>query len=486
MSEVTSIGQHDFVTAHGLWGEAERAAAETVLRLIEDRELETVRVSFADQHGILRGKTIRAEGVPSAFQSGVTMTTTLLLKDTSHRTVFPVWRADAGFGVGQLTGASDFLMVPDPTTFRVLPWSPHCGWMLADIYFDDGRPIPFSSRHILNRALARLHALDMEFVSGLEVEFYVYRLEDDKRGHHHGGMPHEPPETSLLSHGYQYLTEQRYDQLDTVMDLIRRTAEDLDLPLRSMEAEFGPSQFEFTFHPARGAAHADNMVLFRSAVKQVCGRQGLHATFMCRPKVEHSMANGWHLHQSLEDRDSGRNLFAPEAEAPLSKTGGRWVAGILDHAAESCLLSTPTINGYKRYQPYQLAPDRIQWGRDNRGAMIRALAAPGNPASRIENRVGEPAANPYLYLASQVLSGLDGIDRKLAPPPPVEAPYDSDAEPLPKALIDALTAFRNSAFYRRELGDDFVDYYCTIKQAEWDRYLTTVSEWEQREYFSLF
>ena len=137
-------------------------------------------------------------------------------------------------------------------------------------------------------------------------------------------------------------------------------------------------------------------------------------------------------------------------------------------------------NGYKRYQPFALAPDRIQWGIDNRGAMIRVIAAPSNQTSRIENRVGESAANPYLYMASQILSGTDGLERDLSAPEPANTPYDGDAARLPTNLCDALRAFRDSSFYRRKLGDVFVDYLCHIKQAEWDRYLGRVSDWEQR------
>ena len=133
-----------------------------------------------------------------------------------------------------------------------------------------------------------------------------------------------------------------------------------------------------------------------------------------------------------------------------------------------------------------MAPDRIQWGHDNRGAMLRALADPGNPASRVENRVGEPAANPYLYLASQILGGLDGIAKGMKPPAPVETPYESDAAVLPRSMREALGAFEAGGFYRQCLGESFVNYFKTLKMAEWNRYHMAVSEWEEREYFSVF
>ncbi len=479
-------GAEEGAKCRALWTDEDHAAAEAVLARVKEQAIETIRISFVDQHGILRGKTLMASGLKGVFDRGVSMTSTLLLKDTSHTTVFPVWKVDAGFGPDKFVGASDFLVLPDPKTFRVLPWSPHSGWMLSDIYFKDGQPIAFSSRRILQDAVGRLHKRGLDMLTGLEVEFHVFKLDDPHLQHDNADRPEDPPRTSLLAHGYQYLTEQRYDQLEQVMDLIRRNASGLDLPVRSMEAEFGPSQFEFTFHPGTAVTCADSLVLFRSMVKQVCRREGYHATFMCRPKLKNIMASGWHLHQSIIDRRSGENLFQPKPGEVLTKLGGQWVAGLLHHAGESCLLSTPTINGYKRYQPFALAPDRIQWGQDNRGAMIRVITHSDDPASRIENRVGDPAANPCLFIAAQILCGLDGIENDLVPPDAVETPYDSGAQMLPKSLLEALQLFRDSAFYRSVWGDQIVDYFSHIKQAEWNRYISSVSEWEHREYFSLF
>ncbi|MDQ0314720.1 glutamine synthetase family protein [Amorphus orientalis] len=461
-------------------------AAEAVLKEVESRGLETIRLAFVDQHGILRGKTIVASGLASAMRSGVAITSTLLLKDTSHRTVFPVWSDNIGFGPGVLTGAGDVLMVPDPTTFRLLPWAPHSASMLCDITFKDRSPMPFSTRGLLKRAISDLSATGRTLICGLEVEFYVLKIENERLDHSDSGMPASPPETSLLSHGYQYLTESRYDILEEVMDDVRRNAQAMGLPVRSMEVEFGPSQCEFTFEPDTPLAHADNMVVFRSMTKEICRRKGLHATFMCRPKLDNAMPSGWHLHQSVVDAASGENLFIPGDDGALSPTASGWVAGLLEHAEASCLFTTPTVNGYKRYQPNQLAPDRVQWGRDNKGAMIRALMAPGDKASRIENRVAEPTANPYLYFASQILSGLDGLERGLTAPPAAENPYSSDARKLPMSLIGAIERFEESAFYRDKLGADVARYFATIKRAEWERYHLTVSEWEQREYFSQF
>ena len=181
------------------------------------------------------------------------------------------------------------------------------------------------------------------------------------------------------------------------------------------------------------------MVLFRSAVKQIARRHGYHATFMCRPKLPNVFASGWHLHQSIVSRDSGENAFmAKDGGEVLSPFGRGYLAGLLQHARASTVFTTPTINGYKRYRSYSLAPDRAIWGRDNRGVMIRVLGGAGDPATRLENRIGEPAANPYLYMASQILSGLDGVDRGLDPGPSADTPYETKAELLPKTLREAV------------------------------------------------
>jgi glutamine synthetase len=164
----------------------------------------------------------------------------------------------------------------------------------------------------------------------------------------------------------------------------------------------------------------------------------------------------------------------------------QFLAGLLDHAPASAAFAAPTINAYRRYRPYSLAPDRAIWGRDNRGVMCRVLGGPGDPASRIENRLGEPAANPYLYMASQLLAGLDGIARKAAPPASADTPYETPAPALPRSLEAALAALKASACYRDGFGGQFIDYFTHIKDAEIARFQLEVSDWEHREYFEMF
>ena len=476
-----------FVAQHGIWNDDQRAAARELAQALRAGSVEVVRFVFADQHGVTRGKTLVAAEALSLLEEGVSLTSTLLLKDTAHRTAYPIFSAGGGPGIAEMQGAADVLIVPDPSTFRILPWAPSSGWVLCDPYFHDGRPVPFGTRHILARAVESLKRRGYAFVAGLEVEFHVFRATDPHMAPADAGQPGTPPAVELLSHGYQYLTELRYDLVEPVMELLRKNVQAIGLPLRSLEVEYGPSQFEFTFAPQAGLANADAMLLFRNLVKQVCRRAGYHATFMCRPALPNVFSSGWHLHQSLTDLASGVNAFAAPAGAstPLSELGMHWLGGLMAHARGAAALSTPTINGYRRFRPNSLAPDRVAWAHDNRAAMLRVLGR-GAAASRVENRVGEPAANPYLYFASQILSGTDGLLRKLDPGPSADAPYETAAPALPRSLREALAALREDACMAAGLGSDFVAYFCRLKEAELARFDAEVTDWEQREYFEMF
>ena len=472
-------GGDSFAARHGAWTAEQADAAASVEARIVEAGLGVVRLAFVDAHGVLRGKTLVAEEALRVLRQGANATTTLLMKDLSGKTAFPVFAAEGGFGLPALRGAADMVMLPDPTTFRVLPWAPHTGWLLCDLYLPDGQPMPLSTRALMARQVALLAERGMQFVAGVEIECHILRQ---------GGGPAadgRPATPGLLNPGYQYLTELRYDALDPLLETLRATLQALDLPLRTLEVEFGPSQVELTFGPATGLLPADQLILVRSAVKQTCQRHGAVASFMCRPRLPNVVSSGWHLHQSLRDA-GGNNLFVPaEAGAALSPVGRAYLAGLLDHAAAACAFTTPTLNGYKRYRPFTNAPTRACWASDNRGAMVRVLGGPGDPATRLENRAGEPGANPYLAMAAQIAAGLDGIDRELDPGPPSHAPYDGDAPPLPRSLPDALAALQTDACFGAAFGPFFIDYFARLKQAEIDRFQADVTEWEHSEYFDL-
>jgi glutamine synthetase len=181
----------------------------------------------------------------------------------------------------------------------------------------------------------------------------------------------------------------------------------------------------------------------------------------------------------------------------LSPTGLSYLAGLLRYASPATAFATPTVNGYRRFRPNSLAPDRATWACDHRGAMIRVLGGAGDTATRLENRLGEPAANPYLYIMSQIVAGLAGLEADLAPPPPSEEPYAADRPLLPKSLPEAIDALEKEPLFRRTLGDTFIDYFVQLKRSEAGRYQRALEEtgtepsdaptaWEQNEYFDFF
>jgi glutamine synthetase len=303
---------------------------------------------------------------------------------------------------------------------------------------------------------------------------------------------------SLVHPGYNLLAEGWYDLAEEPLRIVQHTAQALGLPLLSLEVELGPSQVEAVFDATDAMTAADNMVLFRNAVKMALRRAGYHATFMCRPPFPNIMSSGWHLHQSLLDARTGRNVFCREqpgegtdvddAAHTLSPVGEHYLAGLLEHAKAMAVFCTPTVNGFGRFRPNALAPQSVLWGRDNRGAMLRVIGECNDPATRIENRIGEPAANPYLYIASQIHAGLDGIERRLAAPRATDAPYGGEGERLPTRLGDALRALRADPVLCGAFGEDFISYFVRVKESEQQRFdaAEDPDDFQRREYFGRF
>ncbi|WP_232666621.1 glutamine synthetase family protein [Pseudonocardia sp. TRM90224] len=476
-----------FIEKFGLWTEEQQAAGRDVLARVERDDVHSVRLSFVDQHGLLRGKTVPATALPAAFANGIKCVSTLVLKDTSGLTAFPAFNADGGVGMAELAGASDLVMVPDPTTFHPVPWVEGTARVVCDLRFQNGEQVPFCSRGVLRTALERATAAGFDYLTGLEIEFHLYRRAGHAPNADGIGLGTFPTPVEPINYGNQLLAEDRGDEVEPAMSRFRDVLGRMGIELRSIEVEYGANQLEVTLDPTVGLRSADAMVLLRSTIKQVARRSGYHATFMCRPQVPESRSSGWHLHQTLLDGATGRNLFVPsDGDGPISPTGARFVAGQLAHAAAACVFANPTINGYKRFQPYSMAPDRIAWARDNRGAMIRLVGSAVDGSTHIENRVGESAANPYLYMASQLHSGLEGIERGLDPGPSADDPYTAEAGRLPANLAEAVAALEADAGMARALGARFVHYYAALKRAEIARFEQAVTDWEQREYFDLF
>lgn len=501
---------NSFAALCGIHDVARQNAWAHTARLIESSGVDLVRFAWCDLHGMLRGKTLVASAAAEAMRSGVGMVSTLMLKDTSDRTAFKVFEPGGTADLPGFECASNLLLLGDPASFKHLPWATKTGWIQGQLWFQDGRPVTLDTRHVLQRALQRLADAGYSMKCGLEIELHIYRLDPDAPNDaldpELAAWPGLPPKVSMIHPGYNLLSETWSDMADEPLRIIQHTAQALGLPLLSLEIELGPSQVEAVFEATDALTAADNMVLFRSSVKQALRRAGFHATFMCRPPFPNIMSSGWHLHQSLVERDDAplsidsrqteRNVFMRDAPAPgtgpldaqytLSETGEHYLAGLLAHARAMTVFCTPTVNGYGRFQANALAPQSVLWGRDNRGAMLRVVGQSGDKATRIENRIGEPAANPYLYLASQIHAGLDGIERRLKAPPATDAPYDSTDVKLPTSLGEALEALLADQVLIDAFGSAFINYLVRIKRSELDRYeqATDKVEYQRREYFS--
>ena len=481
--------------------DAQRAAALAWAReQWRELGLQRLRVGWCDVHGLLRGKTLIGPAALDAVLDGVGMVSTLMLKDTADRTAYKVFEPGAldelpGFGM-----ANNLMLLPDPASLCALPWAPGTGWVRAQPWLADGTPVAIDPRRALQHALQRLAEQGHGLRCGLEVEFHIYKVDDDRLDPATAAWPGEPPTLRMIHPGYKLLDEGLADLADEPLRIVEHTALGLGLPLKSLEIELGPSQVEAVFDATDALTAADQMVRFRNGVKQALRRAGYHASFVCRPPFANVMASGWHLHQSLMRLSDGANAFCRDAAAPgstladarhtLSDLGAHWLAGLLAHARGAAVFSTPTINGFGRFRPNALAPMAALWGRDNRGAMLRVLGGPGDPATRIENRIGEPLANPYLYMAAQIHSGLDGLDCAMAPPPATESPYGlaDEASRLPTSLGEALDALAADTALQQAFGAPLVACLQRIKRSELARHDEAEDReaWQRREYFSRY
>ncbi|MBK7061452.1 MAG: glutamine synthetase [Rubrivivax sp.] len=489
----------DFAERCGVHDAAREQALQQTLHTIEAAGLDLVRIGWCDLHGDVRGKTVVAAAVERTLRQGIGMVSTLMLKDTSDRTAFKVFEPGGTQSLPGFGQANNLQLLPDPTSFKALPWAEGSGWLRAQPWFQDGTPVPLDTRRVLQQALDRLQHAGYVMRCGLEIEFHIYRIVDSgpQLDPMRAAWPGEPPRVTMIHPGYKLLSEAWFDMAEEPLRIVQHTAQALGLPLLSLELELGPSQVEAVFEVSDALTAADNMVLFRNAVKMALRRAGYHASFVCRPPFPNIMSSGWHLHQSLLHRETGAAAFVRDSPAAdstaidaahtLSDLGEHWLAGLLAHGRGMAVFCTPTVNGYGRFKPNALAPQSLLWGRDNRGALLRVVGGSGDAATRIENRLGEPAANPYLYMAAQVHAGLDGIERRLRAPPATDAPYGTtDAARLPTSLNEALKALADDHVLTQAFGADFVAYLQRIKQSECDRYddAADKDEFQRREYFS--
>ena len=487
-----------FAARCGVHSPARATACKEIPARLKAAGIDTVRVAWGDLHGSLRSKTLMAHAVPAALLEGITMVSTLMLKDSSDRSAYAVFEPGALDDLPGFSAANNLVLLPDPASLRPLPWAPGTAWMLAQPWFADATVVSLDTRQVLKAALHQLAAAGYGLRCGLEIEFHIYRIEGENLDPAHAAWPAEPPTVSLVHPGYHLLSDAWADRADEPLQIVRRTAQQLGLLLRSLEIELGPSQVEAVFEATDALTAADHMLLFRNGVTQALRRAGYHASFMCLPPFSSVMASGWHLHQSVVDLQTGRNAFMRDAPAQgsspsdaqytLSALGEQWLAGLLAHGRGMAVFCAPTINGYGRFRPNAMAPQAVLWGRDNRGAMLRVLGDVGDASTRIENRIGEPLANPYLYIASQIHAGLDGIAQGLSAGPATASAYGDAAQRLPNSLAEALDALAADVALVQAFGTTLVNWLTRIKRAELARFDAAEDphDWQRREYFSRF
>ncbi len=497
-SRIVSTGRPDFVARHARWSDVQQAEADRLLS--HPLGVDFVRVGFGDPHGLLRTKTLTYSTFRSALVNGLDMSPGPLIFDSGHALPNDIFTDGAGLDIEELTGAGDFVVVPDPLTLRIEEvGGARTAVVLGDEFTRSGQPHPLSSRGVLKRVLAQAAARDLFPVIGIELEWYLLRLIDplDRGGVGGFGIQGRAPAVASVNGGYQFNSDLLIaDLLPLLAPLGRRLMDTLRLPLRTMEHESGPGQIEFTFDPMGALEAADAVVLIRALLKQACLRTGHLATFMALPGITGADPSGWHLHQSVTG-PAGDNLFVSRSEQLLSDHGLAYVTGLLEHGLDTAALAIPTVNGYRRLDPVNtLSPDRLVWSHENRGAMVRVLGGPGDSASHVENRIGEPAANPYLYIASQVASGLAGVERGRIVAP-AEHPHTTMTAALPADLGEALAALRDSAFVADLLGEPLKKNLLALKTSEWERFrkwsdetpernAMEVSRWENDEYLMVF
>lgn len=497
-----SVGSPGFVARYGLWDDRQAATAEMIEAELDKVDL--VRVVFCDPHGLARSKTVPASFFRAILRNGMDFSPGPFLFDTGHAVAVDFQRPDPQVGIGEILGAGDFILVPDPRTFQVLPGTePRTAWVLGDEYLRDGSPHPLATRAVLRRACAQFASAGLAPVVGLEVEWYLTRLLDGPPGNVGNGFGKQGPAPAVaaMNAGYQFNLDTYSDSVADVTGPLSMMLLALGLPLRTMEHESGPGQIETTFGPMRALDAADAMLLFRTVIKQACARRGYHASFMALPGVPDFDPSGWHLHQSVMSTDTGANLFAADgAEGLISAPARAYIDGLLARSSEFCLLSVPTVNGYRRLTPdFVLSPTSADWSLENRSVMVRVL---GSGASvHVENRIGEPCANPYLAIASQIfagLQGLTGLDRggTAATNRDPDLPHVPTGKKLPQSLREALESFRSSDHARELLGEPLAACLSKLKESEVSRFEEwlkenhdtdgEVTEWEHREYFRVF
>ncbi len=432
-------------------------------QLIEDG-IDVVRLGYCDLIGTDRGRDLLVNRFPRTVSSGVAFC----------RSVYGTTPAGDVVDIegGLSAGLPDILAFPDLATLRPVPWEKGVAHCIADLYNPDGSPSAESPRYVLRRVVEKFKELGMNPVVGPELEFYV--LEESETST--SGWQRYGEGT-----GNVYVSGLKGDPQNVLLSTLRHLG-NYGIEVVAANHEFSSGQFEINLWHGDALDAADRAHRFKAGIKELARSLGKLATFMPKPFNDEG-GSGFHLHFSTWSED-GKPLFDdPSTPDGLSKVAHHAIAGVLAHAPALTALSNPTINSYKRFGPDTLAPWLVDWGLDNRSAMVRIPPERGK-SSRMECRVGDASANPYLAIAGLLAAAYLGVRDELEPPAALEGyGYDpSKADMLPGKLDIALDALEADTEFAAVLGEPFVKAFTTYKRNEIERFNSWITDWEFKEY----
>ncbi len=435
---------------------------------VRDGAVDTVLVVITDMQGRLQGKRVDARFfLDDVVEHATEGCSYLMAVDVDMRTV-------DGYAISSWeTGYGDFVMRPDLSSLRPVPWHDKTVLCHADLEWEDGSAVAQSPRRILQRQRARLSERGWTGLAGTELEFIVF--EDTYEDAWRRGFRDLTPANSY-NVDYSILGTSRIEPL---LGRIRRAMRAAAMPVESVKGECNLGQHEIAFRYGELVAKADEHALFKTGAKEIAAQQGCSLTFMA--KFNEREGNSCHVHLSVRDADD-RPVFAGDRDDGTSQVLGWWLAGMLATLPDFTLLLAPNVNSYKRFAAGSFAPTAIAWGRDNRTCAFRVVGH--GPSLRVECRVPGGDVNPYLALAALVAGGLHGVENRLELEPQLAGnAYTSDAPRIPGTLKEAMERFASSAVARTALGDDVVDHYANMARVELDAFDAAVTDWERYRCF---
>jgi len=438
------------------------AGHDSVIERLRAEGIDVVRVSYPDLIGVDRGRDVLLDELDAAVGHGLAFCRAVY-HTSPMGDVVPVQG-------GLEDGLPDIIVRPDLATLMRLPWEPNAAWCLGNARTPQGDPAPESPRVVARNVAGKVAGLGYSLVCGPELEFYLCQQDAEGTWRRYAN-----------DLGNVYVVGRKGDPQGMLLRMLR-LLRDVGLRVTAANHEFSPGQFEINLGHTEMTDAADRAFRLKSAVQEIARQRDLLATFMAKPFNDEG-GSGFHVHASLAD-NSGTNVFGdPGAPDGISAAGRHAIGGVLRHARALSALLNPTINSYKRFGPDTLAPWLIDWGLDNRSAMVRIPPERG-PGARMEVRLGDAAANPYLGIAAIGAAVYLGIRDIVEPPAKLEGyGYDpAKAELLPARLSDALDALEADQELTAVLGEYFVGSFLAYKRNEIERFERFVTDWEFREY----